>query len=444
VLEVRPAGRQLLSRLVPGEEVALAAPRPAELRFLRHLAGLGLVELRPAGSTWPSLTIVVPVRDRPAELAACLRSLDEVRYGGRRPGVVVVDDGSTSPISVPLGVRLVRLPRSQGPAGARNAGAAICRTELIGFIDCDCTADPGWLQALVPELADPEVAAVGGRVLPMSGRGWLERYEAVRSPLDLGSKRAGARPQDAVPYLVTANMVIRRSALQAVGGLDSRLRCGEDVDLSWRLCAAGHRLTYQPAAVVHHRHRGAPVDFVRTRVSYATSEAALLARHPGNGRWLGLSPGIAALLVGALGGLLGRRSLVAAGALVAGAELAATATKLETLGVSRSISTPALLRGQANGLYFLARQLSRYYGLPAALVALGARRHRVAAGLAVAAASLVPATVDWWRLHPSMPLPGFVAASMLDDVAYQLGLWLGCLRQRSLAALGVELRVRSR
>jgi mycofactocin system glycosyltransferase len=441
VLEVRDRGLRLLRRLRPGRDVVLDELPPADLRFLRRLAELRLLDLRPAtNGAWPAVSVVVPARGRPAALAACLASLGRVRYPAGCLDVLVVDDGSDPPVRVPDGVRLVRLPESLGPGAARNAGAREGRGELIAFIDSDCVAEPAWLERLVPELADPDVAAAGGRVLGVRDATWLERYEAARSPLDLGTARASARPQEPVPYLVTANVVVRRAAFEAVGGFDESLRCGEDVDLSWRLSAAGHRLVYRPSARVGHRHRGRIREFTQTRARYAASEAALLRRHPDAGRWLGFSPGMAAVALGAVGALTRRRRLLAAAAVVMGFEVATTAHRLTALGVSPHRSVPALLRGQVGGLYHAARQLTRYYGLPAALLALasGRTRWRLLAGLALA--ELAPAAADWWRLRPRLELPLFLLAHALDDLSYQTGVLLGCLRERTLAPLRVELR----
>jgi mycofactocin glycosyltransferase len=440
VLEVRPPAIRLLDRLPPGEMVTLGVKTAPELRFLRRLADLGLLELRPAASVWPPVTVVVPVRNRPRELADCLVSLTRVCYQGPLE-VVVVDDASDPPAAVPEGIRLIRLQRPIGPAGARNAGAAQCCTDLVAFLDSDCIAEPDWLESLVPELADPAVVAAGGRVLPTSERSWLERYEAVRSPLDLGPTPAAARPKAPVPYLVTANLVVRRSVFEATGGFDPALRCGEDVDLCWRLYSAGHRLAYQPAGRVHHRHRGELTAFAETRAAYAASEASLLRRHPHNGRWLGLSPGMGAALSGALAAVLGRPRLLLAGGIAMGLEVAATSVRLKSLGVSGPTSASALIRGQGNGFYHVGRQLARYYGLPATMLALAAGRRRRGLLLAIAAAELTPAVLDWWRLRPRLTLPAFVAAGLFDDAAYQVGLLIGCLRQRSAAALGVELRL---
>jgi mycofactocin glycosyltransferase len=444
VLEVRPAALRLLGRLPPGRDVVLPALRPAELRLLRHLADAGLADLRPVAGELPAVTVVVPVRGRPRELAACLASLAAQRYPQELLEVVVVDDGSAPPAAVPPGVRLVRLDRPGGPAAARNAGARAASAGALAFLDSDCVADPGWLAALVPELADPEVAAAGGRVGPMARDTWLERYEAVRSPLDLGARRAAARPGRPVAYLVTASLVVRRADLEAAGGFDAGMRFGEDVDLCWRLHAAGRRLVYQPEALVRHRHRGSPRAFAATRAAYAGSEVALLARHPGARRWLALSPGAAALVLGGVGALLGRRRLLAAGVLALAVETAATAARLRPLGMSRRRVVPALLRGQAAGLYWAARQIIRYYSVPVLVAALSSGPARRRLLVAWAGLLAVPAAADWWRLRPRLGLLAFVAAHALDDAAYQIGLLRSCLRARTLDPLRVTLRLTGR
>src|SRR5262249_40129117 len=120
-----------------------------------------------------------------------------------------------------------------------------------------------------------------------------------------------------------------------------------------------------------------------------------------------------------------------------GLEVAATAGKVRSLGLPGRRSAPALLRGQANGFYHICRQLARYYGVPATLLALAfGRRRRRPLLLALAPAELAPAVV-----HSRLALPAFVGAWLMDDAAYQVGLLLGCLRQRSLAAFRVELRL---
>jgi mycofactocin system glycosyltransferase len=426
LVELQDPAAQLLERMQEGETVRADAPM---LRVLRRLDEIGLVELSPVAEEWPSVTVVVPVRDRPRALARAIASLRAQDYPPERLEVVVVDDGSSFAAEAPEGVRVVHVRPSRGPAGARNAGASAARGQVLAFVDSDCEAEPGWLRELATELADPAVAAAGGRVLGARQRTWLERYEAVRSPLDLGPHRAVVRPQGVVPYLVGANLALRRSAFWAVGGFDSSLRVGEDVDLSWRLAAAGYRLVYRPRAVVRHHHRSRLAGFLSSRLRYAGSEAELLRRHPANGRWLGLSPGLAGALVGPAG-------LVA----FASEQVAAAGRLAEATGLPWGRSLEALLRGQAASSYHLARQLARYWALP--LVALpGPKRRRL---LALALVLTVPGMADWARLRPRLSLPAFLVAHALDELAYHSGILVGCALQRTLRPLQVELRLLGR
>ena len=67
----------------------------------------------------------------------------------------------------------VRLEREiiAGPGPARNCGATVAAAQLLAFIDADCVAQPGWVEAIVTFLeANPEVAFVGGDIGIMPDR----------------------------------------------------------------------------------------------------------------------------------------------------------------------------------------------------------------------------------------------------------------------------------
>jgi mycofactocin system glycosyltransferase len=441
VVEVTERGRRLLERA--RSQPTLADLSTAEHRFLGRLRELGLVEFRPTlARPPPMVSVIVPARDRPEQLAACLQSLDRLDHPPDRREVIVVDDGSVVPVPARAGIRVIRTDRSGGPAAARNLGASDARGEVLAFLDSDCTAEPDWLAELLPEFADPHVAAVGGRVRPARQRSWLERYEAVRSPLDLGPRYAQVRPRHPVSYVVTANLLVRRTDFAGLGGFDPELRCGEDVDLAWRLVEAGQRVVYQPRGSVRHGHRHRLREFTSSRASYAASEAALLRRHPENGRFVAFSLGMGALLAGSLAAVLGGpRALAAAGAVALAIESGAAAHRLERQGVPADLAIATTLRGHAWGLYHPARQLARYALLPAVLLCLAAgkrRRGRLLIGLG--AALTAPSVVDWWRLHPRLSPGQHVLAQLLDDAAYHVGMLRGCFRERTLAPLAVEVR----
>lgn len=437
VVRLRPAGEKLLDTLVAGA----AVPRGGGDAMARRLFDAGLAHPVPPPSSAGAaerVTVVVPVRDRAAGLVATLAALARTA-----PGVetIVVDDGSTDGEEVTAAVRpfpgisVVRACVPGGPAAARNRGWRLARTDLVAFVDADCEPGQGWL-ALASHLADPTVGAVAPRVVSrpvVGGRPLLAAYERARSPLDMGTRQAPVRPRSWVPYVPTAALMTRRSALAAVGGFDENLASGEDVDLVWRLDEEGWRVRYQPAAVVAHPARPTWRAWLGQRASYGASAAALAARHgaavcpadvtaAGAAVWAAVAAGRpflgTALAAANSAWWAGRRS-VSPGRLPAwspGGLPAAETARLAALGFVR---TGASLAAAA-----------RREWLPLTLAAAFSRRGRRVA----LAAFAVPPAVEWLTARPGVDLPRWMALRAVDDAAYGVGVWAGCARERSFMA----------
>jgi mycofactocin system glycosyltransferase len=254
-LRLAPSARALL----PGDRLVVRDPRTAALAGRLLDAGVAHPDL-PDGVPHDPLpvTLVVPVRDRPRELGRLLAAVRADPATGDAP-VVVVDDGSAD-AAVPAGLaaehggRVIRHETARGPAAARNAGLRAAATDLVAFLDSDCVPRSGWLAPLVPHLADPRLAVVAPRItgLPGGASGWLTGYEQLAGALDMGERPAQVRPMSAVSYVPSAALLVRRAALG--DGFDESMRVAEDVDLVWRLSAAGWRVRYEPRAVVEHEH----------------------------------------------------------------------------------------------------------------------------------------------------------------------------------------------
>ncbi len=402
--EARDLGRRLV-------DAGMAHPRPRSVRSAAERL---------------SVTVVVPVRDRPDLLDRCLASL------GSEVPVVVVDDASRRPDRVAAvcrdhGAHLLRREANGGPAAARNTALDGIDTDLVAFVDSDCTVGPGWLEGLVWQFADPVLAAVAPRIRPEptegSGRpSVLARFTDRHSALDLGAAEGEVGPTRAVRYVPTAALIARRGAL--LGGFDEDLRVGEDVDLVWRLLDAGWHVRYAPSVAVAHREPTSWRGALARRVRYGTSAAPLARRHPGRLAPVELRvwPTAAALSL-----LAGRPRLAAL--IVAGSALSLARTV-------RPLGIPAwrALRWSAEGTGWTVIGLGRASTMLAApaLIALATRRRgrRCAAALA-----LLPAVVDWVRQRPDLDIPRWVAASLADDMAYGAGVWFGCLRSDSFGPL---------
>ncbi len=416
---------------------------PEGQRLVRRLLQIGMLHPRPAGRamTAADVTVVVPVRDQPQQLARLLEGFTSQGLGG----VVVVDDGSCPAVcchrdvATALGhlsgsgtaAETVRSERPGGPAAARMTGIGRAPTALVAFVDADVLTTPGWLDALLVHFDDPEVAATAPRVLASKARGGaLARYEQHRSPLDLGSREARVHPRGTVPYVPTAAIVVRRTALDAIGGFDESLQVGEDVDLVWRLDEAGLTVRYVPGSIVHHDVRPGVASWVKQRYRYGTSAAPLDARHRG-----ALAPLVMSgwsLSVWVLAGLGMPRT--AAG--LAGITTAALVPQLRALPRPEREALRLAGRGHLRAGGFAADAVRRSWWPAAVVVAIASRRVR----RAVIAAFVVPPLWQWATRQPRGIDPvRWSALWWADDLAYGAGVWVGCLRHHRLGPLVPDL-----
>jgi mycofactocin glycosyltransferase len=377
------------------------------------------------------VTVVVPVRDRHAELARCLGGLRGLR------NVIVVDDGSADPAGIAAicaehGARVVHRAVNGGPGAARDTGLEAASTGFVAFLDSDCVPVAGWLERLLPHFGDPAVGAVAPRIVPHeAGTSWLARYEGASSTLDMGARPSIVRPGARVSYVPGAALVVRKAAAGA--GFAAGMYVGEDVDFVWRMSAAGWRVRYEPAAVMGHDHRIRFGAWFSRRREYGTSAAALEQLHPGAVRPLYASWWTVGAWTAAL-----------AGRPVTAAALTGTATALLAKRLSRVTGERWRGRGTAwtlagrlagGGTVAAARPLgsalSRTWWPVAIPAAVAVPRLR----LPVAALMLAPPLLDWADRRPPLGPARYVAARLLDDAAYSLGVWQGCLARHTARPL---------
>lgn len=204
----------------------------------------------------PLVSVVIPVRDDPDGLRICLRALEAQDYPADRMEVLVVDNGSASPVDALVaqhgGVRLLE-ETAGGSYAARNRGCAAASGEVIAFTDADCIPDPGWLRAGVSAVAAPgDVGLIAGRidvVVPDRARPTpVEAYELLHAfPQERYARHHG--------FAATANAFTRRDVLERVGCFDPSLRSGGDKEWGSRVRSAGYEVRYCPDALVHHPAR---------------------------------------------------------------------------------------------------------------------------------------------------------------------------------------------
>ena len=430
-----------ISRLTPRarphlRQGLLTVSDAASRALADHLLESGLAD--PVVSSSPDVdpslaTVVVPVRDRPRQLDRLLASLD-----GSGHHVIVVDDASADPRAVAAvaarhGAELVVLDENVGPAGARNAGLARVATPFVVFVDSDVVVEANAIPLLLRHFADPRLAMIAPRVLGFEapGANWITRYEDARSSLDVGHEASIVRPRSRVTWLPAACLAARVDALGA--GFDPSLRVAEDVDLVWRLVEAGHRVRYEPGAVVRHDHRATLRGWLGRKFTYGTGADLLAVRHPRDIAPVVLAPWAVGVLV-ALGAQR-RWSLPVAIAL-----LAVTVVRIERRASAVRHPYRLAARLTADGFVTAIAQgfalLLRHWWPLTAIGCLVSRRVR----RAVVVAAVADTAWELARTRPRLDPLRFGLARRLDDAAYGAGVWWSAIRGRSPRALLPDLR----
>ncbi len=223
------------------------------------------IPIPPAHGPERWVSLIVPARNEGAVIAetvASLTSLDYPAADGRPAyGVLVVDDGSTDETgararAVPMDGRLTVVRREPKPSLPRTKGAVLRHAmhhvdgDVVGVIDADTRVDPAFLRRVMRAWdRDPDAAAVQVARRPRNAdRGWLTAAQAEEQLMDMASQ-CGRHATDGTAELRGNGMFVRRDVLDAVGGWNATALT-EDLDLSTRLAAAGHRVALAPEAAV--------------------------------------------------------------------------------------------------------------------------------------------------------------------------------------------------
>ncbi len=221
---------------------------------------------RPAADGPPALSVIIPVHNRPEEIAECVAAVRRAAAGVASE-ILVVDDGSTDATPAVLhglGVETVHLPQRAGPAVARNAGAARARAAILLFVDSDVLLHADAIARLLERFAThADVAA------------WFGSYDAAPRAPGLVSQYRNLlhhyTHQHAAPEASTfwaGCGAVRREAFEAVGGFDEGdfAVAIEDIELGTRLRAAGHRIRVDPAIQGTHLKRWTLASMIETDV----------------------------------------------------------------------------------------------------------------------------------------------------------------------------------
>ena len=229
-------------------------------------------------------SIIIPVYNRPQEIAELLESLTAQTVQNFE--VIVVEDGSTltcqhivEQYESALKVFYFFKPNS-GPGGSRNYGADLANGDYYLILDSDCIIPPNYVSEVVRELESNPCDAFGGPDRAHDSFSPMQKAinYSMTSFFTTGGIRGGKQKLDKF-YPRSFNMGISREAFTALNGF-SDMRFGEDIDFSIRLFKAGYRVRLFPEAWVFHKRRVDLSKFYRQVFNSGIARINLYKKYP--------------------------------------------------------------------------------------------------------------------------------------------------------------------
>ena len=237
-----------------------------------------------------TVSFVIPLYNRPGEISELLSSFRKVRVpSGFSYDIVIVEDGSSISSkevidSVRSELPITYLTQSNtGPSGARNHGSREARGEWLVFLDSDTLLPEGYFEALMPAVTDPALGLFGG---PDRGSEDFTPVQkaisySMTSFLTTGGIRGGKSKGADRFYPRTFNLGIRKSLFNQLGGFDTAMRYGEDLDLSMRAIESGARSRLVSKTWLYHKRRTDYTAFFKQVMHSGQARWALEKKHPG-------------------------------------------------------------------------------------------------------------------------------------------------------------------
>ena len=192
-------------------------------------------------------SVVIPTYERIVDLKVCLQSLNkEFQLGSPNYEIIVTDDSKSEESRRMVESEFPNVfwgkGKQNGPAGNRNAGVERARGKWIVFLDDDCIAQEGYLDAYAKAIgSNPNILVFEGRIFAdRPRRTWAE----------------GCPENEQGGMLWTSNLCVSRKLFMELGRFDERFTVAfEDVDFAQRIKDAGVETRFVYAASVCHPWR---------------------------------------------------------------------------------------------------------------------------------------------------------------------------------------------
>lgn len=198
----------------------------------------------------PKVSVYIPCYNASKYIDKCLQAILKQTYPIDE--ILVINDGSEDGIIEVISkfaVRIINNEKNQGLAATRNIALKEARNNFVASVDADCLIDSNWLEECMNNFNNPNVVAVGGRLVETYNNNIADFWRKTHLKHHWGKDKL-INPI----FLSGSNLVIRKDAVEQIGFYDEKKYRNnyEDVDLSLRLKERGLKLIYEPRAKARH------------------------------------------------------------------------------------------------------------------------------------------------------------------------------------------------
>ncbi len=243
-----------------------------------------------------SLSLIIPVYNRPDEVGELLESLE--KQSKKDFEIIIVEDGSdekcenaVKEYEKNLNVKYF-YKENTGPGTSRNYGAERASGNYFVFLDSDCIIPEKYTKIVISELSENYVDAFGG---PDAAKAYFSDFQkavnySMTSLLTTGGIRGKSEKADKF-YPRSFNMGYSEEVFKKTGGFSS-MRFGEDIDMSIRILKSGFKTRLIKEAFVYHKRRTGIKQFFKQVYNSGIARINLYKKYPESLKLVHLFPAV--------------------------------------------------------------------------------------------------------------------------------------------------------
>ena len=232
------------------------------------------------------VSVVIPTFNHSEMLAVCLNALAAQDFPASDFEIIVVDDGSYDDtrervLSLTPSIPSIRYvyQDNAGPASARNHGATLAAGDVLLFTDDDCVPQENWISEMYKPFRneDDRVVAVKGAY-----RTRQKSFVARFAQAEFENRFRKLSQAKYIDFVDTYSAGFKRDVFLSLKGFDTAFPVAnnEDVEFSYRMADGGHRMVFNPDAIVYHTHPETLYQYLRLKFGRAYWRVAVYHSFP--------------------------------------------------------------------------------------------------------------------------------------------------------------------